>query len=190
LRPDHADARFGLCMAQLPIIYQDVGEIAERRAAYEGRLRELCQGLGQREAASSLAKGVGSNQPFFLAYQGQNDRDLQALYGSAVCKIMSERYPAPALAPPPRPGEPIRVGIVSEYFRNHSVWKLNISGWLRRLDRHQFRVFAYHTGKRGDAVTAEAQSLCERFVQGPLPADLWRETIVADEPHILIYPEV
>ena len=31
--PDYADAEFGLCMAQLPIIYEDVGEIAERRAS-------------------------------------------------------------------------------------------------------------------------------------------------------------
>ena len=188
--PDHADAKFGLCMAQLPIIYQDVGEIAERRAAYEGHLRELCRDLDRPEAASRLAKGVGSNQPFFLAYQGHNDRDLQALYGSAVCRVMGKRYPTPVLPLPPRPGEPVRVGIVSEYFRNHSVWKLNIRGWLSQLDRRRFHVFGYHTGKRRDAATVEAQALCERFVQGPLPADLWRETILADMPHILIYPEI
>jgi protein O-GlcNAc transferase len=188
--PDYADAKFGLCMAQLPIIYKDVGEIAERRAAYEGHLRELCQELGRGEASSSLAKGVGSNQPFFLAYQGHNDRDLQALYGSAVCKIMSERYRAPALALPPRLGEPVRVGIVSEFFRNHSVWKLNIRGWLRQLDRRKFRIFGYHTGLRRDAATTEAQFLCDRFIQGPLPSDRWREMILADALHILIYPEV
>jgi predicted O-linked N-acetylglucosamine transferase (SPINDLY family) len=188
--PDYADAKFGLCMAQLPIAYKDVGAIAERRAAYESKLKELCEDLARPEAVSSLAKGVGSHQPFFLAYQGQNDRDLQALYGSAVCKVMSERYPAPALALSPRPGEAVRVGIVSEYFRNHSVWKLNIRGWLHQLDRRRFRVFGYHTGKRRDAATIEAESLCARFVQGPLPADRWRESILTDMPHILIYPEV
>ncbi len=188
--PDHADAKFGLCMAQLPIVYESVAEIAERRAAYEGHLRKLCQDLGRPEAVSSLAKGVGSNQPFFLAYQGQNDRDLQALYGSAVCRLMGERYPTPALALPPRPGEAVRVGIVSEYFRNHSVWKLNVRGWLHQLDRQRFQVFGYHTGKRRDAATMEAQSLCSRFVQGPLPAERWREVILADMPHILIYPEI
>ena len=64
------------------------------------------------------------------------------------------------MAPPPGSGEPVRVGIVSEYFRNHSVWKLNISGWLRRLDRRKFRVFGYHTGKRRDATTTEALATC------------------------------
>jgi predicted O-linked N-acetylglucosamine transferase (SPINDLY family) len=35
-----------------------------------------------------------------------------------------------------------------------------------------------------------AIEFCDRFVQGPLPGDRWRETILADRPHILIYPEI
>jgi protein O-GlcNAc transferase len=190
LNPDRVDAKFGLCMAQLPVIYENVDEIAVRRTAYEGHLRELCRDLGRREAAANLATGVGSNQPFFLAYQGRNDRDLQALYGSAVCRIMAERYPAPALPPPPRPGEPVRVGIVSEYFRDHTVWKLLIKGWVSRLDRRRFRVFGYHTGRQRDATTKSAASSCDHFIEGPLPADRWRQAILADAPHILLYPEV
>jgi protein O-GlcNAc transferase len=190
VNPDHADARFGLCMAQLPIIYQNVDEIAERRTAYEQHLREICRDLGDPKVATRLAKGVGSNQPFYLAYQGRNDRELQALYGSAVCKIMAERYPDVALPPPPGPAEPVRVGIVSDYFRDHTVWKLLIKGWASQLDRRRFRVFGYHTGRQRDATTKLAASLCDHFVEGPLPADQWREAILADAPHILIYPEV
>ena len=190
LNPGRANAKFGLCMAQLAVIYQSVDEIAARRAAYEEHLRILCRDLGQPEMATRLAMGVGSNQPFYLAYQGSNDRDLQALYGSAVCKIMAERFPAPALPPPPGPAEPVRVGIVSEYFRDHTVWKLLIKGWVSQLDRRRFRVSGYHTGRQRDATTKAAASSCDYFVEGPLPADRWREAILADAPHILIYPEV
>jgi predicted O-linked N-acetylglucosamine transferase (SPINDLY family) len=190
VNPTHADAKFGLCMAQLPIIYQNMDEITERRAAYKEHLREICRDLGHPKVAAHLAKGVGSNQPFYLAYQGRNDRDLQALYGSAVCKIMAERFPGVALPPPPGPGEPVRVGIVSEYFRDHTVWKLLIKGWVSQLDRRRFRVFGYHTGRQRDATTKAAASLCDHFAEGPLPADRWREAILADAPHILIYPEV
>jgi predicted O-linked N-acetylglucosamine transferase (SPINDLY family) len=35
-----------------------------------------------------------------------------------------------------------------------------------------------------------AASFCDRFVQGPLPLDRWRQEILADAPHVLIYPEV
>jgi len=188
--PGHADAKFGLCMAQLPIIYQNMDEIGERRTAYDQHLRELCRDLGRPKAATSLAKGVGSNQPFFLAYQGLNDRDLQALYGSAVCKLMAERYPDVALPPPPAPGEPVRVGIVSDYFRDHTVWKLLIKGWASQLDRQRFRIFGYHTGRQRDTTTKAAASFCDHFAEGPLPADRWRQAILADAPHVLIYPEV
>ena len=32
--------------------------------------------------------------------------------------------------------------------------------------------------------------MCDRFVQGPLPGERWREEILSDRPHILIYPEI
>jgi predicted O-linked N-acetylglucosamine transferase (SPINDLY family) len=58
------------------------------------------------------------------------------------------------------------------------------------LDRKRFEVFCYYTGKRQDTDTGIARSLSARFVQGPLPLERWRETILADQPHVLIYPEV
>jgi predicted O-linked N-acetylglucosamine transferase (SPINDLY family) len=139
---------------------------------------------------ADLAKGVGSSQPFLLAYQGYNDRDLQALYGSFVCRVMAKRYPPAALATPPGETEPVRVGIVSGFFRQHTVWKLLIKGWLSQLVRRRFRAFGYHTGNQEDGETKVAASFCDRFVQGPLPLDRWRQEILADAPHVLIYPEV
>jgi predicted O-linked N-acetylglucosamine transferase (SPINDLY family) len=58
------------------------------------------------------------------------------------------------------------------------------------LDRRRFRIFGYHTGVPQDAETNAAAALCDRFVQGPLPIDGWRAEILADAPHVLIYPEV
>jgi predicted O-linked N-acetylglucosamine transferase (SPINDLY family) len=127
-------------MAELPVLYVSEAEINERRAAYEQCLKELCR------ADANVAKGVGSSQPFYLAYQGRNDRDLQALYGSLVSRVMGERYPPARLASPPSASEPVRVGIVSGFFRNHANWRLPIKGWLSQLDRRQFRLFGYYTG--------------------------------------------
>jgi predicted O-linked N-acetylglucosamine transferase (SPINDLY family) len=118
-----------------------------------------------------------------------DDRALQARYGALVCRLMAERYPTPALPEPPRADEPVRLGIVSGFFRQHSNWKIPIKGWMTELDRHRFRLFGYHTGER-DALTGEARALCERFVEGPLSVDGWRTAIATDRPHVLIYPEV
>jgi protein O-GlcNAc transferase len=177
-------------MAELPILYLDEPDIIARRTAYELRLRALCNAENPGTDPTNLAKGVGSHQPFFLAYQGYNDRDLQSLYGSFVCRIMAELYPSAVPPLSPAATEPVRVGIVSGFFRHHSNWKLPIKGWLRQLDRRQFRIFCYHTGVRKDAETEAAVAMCDRFVQGPLSIDRWRAEILADAPHVLIYPEV
>ena len=191
LEPDDADARVALCMAQIPILYRDEPEIAQRRAAYRQCLETLCDDVdGRRVMPHDLAKAIGSSQPFYLAYQGYNDRDLQSLYGSLVCRIMAERYPAAALSPPPRSDEPVRLGIVSGFFCRHSNWKIPIRGWLSQIDRRSFRVFGYHTGAMEDAETKLAAALCNRFVKGPLSMDRWRKAILDDAPHVLIYPEV
>ena len=190
LKPKLAAARFGLCMAQLLPIYAAETELLERRAAYTAHLRALCTGLVHDMNSADLAKAVGLSQPFLLAYQGYDDRDLQALYGSFLCGIMAERYPAAATAPPPPANEPLRIGIVSGYFREHSNWKVPIKGWLTQLDRGRFRIFGYHTGADQDAQTATAAQLCERFVQGPLSVERWRAEILSDAPHVLIYPEI
>ncbi len=192
-RPDFAIARFGLCMAQLPVAYRDEAEIQRCREAYTRVLSDfhadVVGGLGN---PAVLAAAVGSHQPFFLAYQGRDDRALQAIYGDLVVRAMAGAWPPLPLSalPVPAPGEPIRVGFVSGYFFDHSVWKMPVRGWLSHLDRRRFRIFAYHTRALRDAETARAEGLSDVFVQGPLPLAAWRERILADAPHILIYPEI
>jgi protein O-GlcNAc transferase len=190
LKPDFAEARFALCMAQLPFLYMGEPEIIDRRTAYRECLESLCDDVNQRRIPCDWANAIGSSQPFLLAYQGYNDRDLQSLYGSLVCQIMAERYPPAALSPPPRSDEPVRLGIVSGFFRGHTVWKILIRGWLSQIDRRRFGVFGYHTGVNEDAATKHAATLCDRFVRGPLSIDRWRQTILDDALHVLIYPEV
>lgn len=189
LRPDHAQARFGLCMAQLLVLYTDEDQIARHRAAYALQLQALCKDVELWNPAD-LAKGIGASQPFYLAYQGENDRDLQTRYGSLICEVMAKSYPPARLPAAPAPDEPIRVGIVSGYFHHHTVWKLITRGWIEQLDRRRFRVFGYHTGAREDAETAMAKAACERLVRGPLSIERWRQEILADAPHVLLYPEV
>jgi protein O-GlcNAc transferase len=186
--PNNAHARVALCVAQLGVIYRDEAEISRRRQAYADHLNGLIA-YARRTGPLGLASGIGASQPFFLPYQGQNDRALQSLYGQLVCGVMEARYKQPSL-PSPSPGERIRVGIVSGFFRDHSNWKIPIKGWLSGLDRSRFEVFCYHTGKRQDAETAAARELAAGFVQGPLPLDRWREAILTARPHALIYPEV
>lgn len=177
-------AQVARCMAELQVIYDTQNDIAERREAYEGQLRRLCQ------RPNAFKGGIGVSQPFYLAYQGENDRDLQALYGAAVCKQARLQYPDAQLAAPPSFGEPIRFGIISGYFRNHANWRAPIRGWLSQLNREQFQLFGYYVGILEDEATAEAERLCDNFVKGERSLSQWRTQILSDKPHVIIYPEI
>jgi predicted O-linked N-acetylglucosamine transferase (SPINDLY family) len=184
ISPDYAEARFYSCFAELPILYKNQDEIVRRREAYERKLRALANEVGRGD----LVRGATIRAPFYLAYQGYNDRDLQTLYGSLVCRIMARKYAAPRLPPPPARAEVIRVGIVSSFFCHHSNWKIPIKGWVSQLNRSRFHVTGYHLGAVRDEQTEVASRLCDRFVHRALDASSWREEILADAPHVLIYP--
>lgn len=188
-------SRFGLCMAELPIIYEDEADIDNHRAAYTRALQRLTAYYDDKSPREleGVAAAIGSSQPFFLAYQGRVDRDLQALYGNLVCRLMASAYPQWS-ARLPMPGRDaqgrIRVGIVSGYFHSHSNWKIPIKGWAERLDRDRFQLFGYHTQAWRDHRTEEAVAAFDRFVQGPRATAGWGETIRGDDLHVLIFPEI
>jgi protein O-GlcNAc transferase len=190
LKPDFLEAELALCMAELPALYEKTSDIAERRDAYASRLTKLCADVESASSPEALVEAIGSHQPFYLPYQDRNDRELQTLYGSLVCKILAARYTTPVLPNPPGSREPIRLGIVSGFFRQHSNWKIPIKGWIEKLDRDRFHVSGYHTNAERDGETDAAESMCDHFVQGPLSLDAWRRKILDDAPHVLIYPEI
>ncbi len=182
-KPNYSEARFAACFAELPILYAYEEEIVRRRNAYAQKLGALKDYVGDPAKAIEV-----TGTPFYLAYQGVNDRDLQALYGSTVCRIMERKYQAAPLPPPPPPDKPVRVGIVSAFFHQHPVWNLLIKGWISQLDRKRFQIFGYHLGTRSDVETDVAANMCDRFVHRSLTVNEWRQEILSDAPHVLIYP--
>lgn len=188
--PHHGPARLALCMAELPILYGDEAEIAARRLRYAAALERLSAASHDPGAAHSLAEAIGATQPFFLPYQGEDDRTLQALYGGLACRLLAETRPPALLASRPAPKERIRLGVVSGFFCRHTVFRLFLDGWLGQLDRDRFEVICFHTGRTTDADTQRAAAKCDRFVSEPASPSAWREAVVAAAPHVLLYPEI
>ena len=185
LEPGYTHARFARCMAELKIVYASEDDVAACRKAYAAQLADLVK----RGAAVKVDGTLP--QPFYLPYQGQNDRALQASFGAFVRERSRERHPDAPLPPPPGPDEPIRVGIVSGFFRKgHAIWKIPLKGWVTQLDRKRFRLFCYDTGSNDDEATAATRRACERFVTGKKSVAAWRGEILADAPHVLLYPEI
>ncbi len=187
--PHHGAARLAHCMAELPILYRTQAEVPMRRLRYAAALEQLSAAL-EEPATRALAAAIGATQPFFLPYQGEDDRALQAVYGRLACRVLEETSPAAPLASRPAAGERIRVGVVSGFFCRHTVFRLFLHGWLTQLDRNRFEVIGFHTGQTADAETTRAALWCDRFVQGLPSAAAWREAVSGAAPHVLLYPEI
>jgi protein O-GlcNAc transferase len=183
--PAFGPARLAACMAHLPILYRSEAEIVQRRQRYAAALQDLVADDGP-----AIAAAIGRSQPFFLPYQGEDDRALQETYGTFACRVLAASERPARLAARPASGERIRLGIVSGFFCDHTLLKLFLEGWLTHLDRRRFEVIGFHTGRTIDAQTSRCADLCDRFVFGLPSAAAWREAIESAAPHVLVYPEV
>jgi len=194
LNPNSIKACWAKCMSQIPIMYTDQTNIQESRKLYHEELIKLANTISVQtpQDIKVAADAVGSQQPFFLAYQGLNDRELQQLYGNLVCKIMALHYPK-FVENPPVPsllsGEPLRIGIVSGFFYSHSNWKLR-KGWVENLDKQRFCLYGYYTGKKRDNMTAIARQHFYHFIEDIYAFEDLCEIIRGDNLHVLIYPEI
>ncbi|BBK30763.1 putative O-linked N-acetylglucosamine transferase (SPINDLY family) [Stella humosa] len=194
-RPDDWPARLSSCVSRLPIVYRDEAERLAAREAYAADLAALAATPLPDDPAevAARAEALHVRQPFYLAYQGENDRDLQAMFGGMACRIMAARLPEYGQRPPPpglAPGERIRVGVLTAYFRNHSVWKVPLHSWLADLDRERFAIHGYFPDGEGDADTATARAFCAQFAAGPHGVDRWARRIRHDRLHVLLIPEI
>jgi protein O-GlcNAc transferase len=195
LKPDSLEVQFGYCIRRIPLIHDSEEEIEVARDSYRCELEKLRKAinLSDPKIVPQAARFVGNHQPFFLAYQGRNDRELQALYGSLIAGIQSARFPSwskKIRMPPHNSGEPLRIGIVSGFYFLHSNWKIPIKGWVSNLNRNEFRLFGYYTGRTDDAQTKIARSHFYRFSEGIASLDQWCELICNDRLHLLIFPEI
>lgn len=188
--PQCGAARLALCMAQLPILYGTEDEATVRRQRYAATLSSLAGEVQTPAAIRSLAAAIGTAQPFFLPYQGENDRTLQEIYGQLACRVLAATEPPVRLALRPAAGERIRLGIVSGFFCRHTIFKLFLEGWLTHLDRSRFELIGFHTGRTSDVCTEAAAGLCDRFIRKLPSASAWRQAVCDAAPHVLLYPEV
>ena len=191
LEPELDDARWAHAIAQLPAVYATPEAPALQRAAFARELEALDHWFTPARLAQGF-RAVGSMQPFYLAYQEENNRELLARYGALCARIMAEwqrreRIPSPAGR---RAGEVIRVGVVSHQFRHHSVWNAIVKGWFQKLDRKRFALDAFYLGAEHDAETALARRAAASFTEGAGGLREWAEAIVRRQPDVLIYPEI
>ena len=191
LDPDFAVARLAYTMSQLPAVYAEQGEQGRCRTAFSLELENLDRWFDVARLPAGF-EVVGSHQPFALAYQEANNRDLLQRHGRLCARLMEEWRQRQDFPPPGdrSPAGPLRIGIVSRYFRNHSVWHAIVKGWFQRLDRGRFSLHVFHIGTEHDQETEFARSRAASFTSGHSTLRQWVDAINGQRVDVLVYPEI
>lgn len=185
-------ALLGQCLA-LPPIYYDRAHVGDSRQKYiDGlaRLKEEVFNIRQLPVDQVLAQLQWGN--FYLAYQGQDDRQLQSDYADFVADVLSSVTPE-FFQPIPRKnitGYRLKVGFFSSFLRECTVGSY-FKSWITSLDRARFEVFVYYTGHWRDAVTSKIEASVEHHVRliGVDAVGIAR-SVKSDDLDVLIYPEM
>jgi predicted O-linked N-acetylglucosamine transferase (SPINDLY family) len=193
LKASPGDLGAGLvrAIASLPVIYDSEAEIDRDRSRYAALLADLDAASEAAPAGDCAAafEQVGKAKPFYLSYQGHDDRTLQARYGRVAARFARAAIAEPEVAPRKGRGR-IRVGFASHYFFFHSVSKL-FRGWIEKLDRDRFEVVVYDlNGGTPDAWATAIGEAAAHVRRGNADAAAWAKQIAADKLDVLIYPEI
>ena len=161
----------------LPHVYRDNTHLAEARTEYALALNRL------EHAPAPLRLGDLAHANFLLAYQGQNDLELQSRYGNWLCRQSARFQPvrAPVVAK--------RIGLLSSFWRTCTVGSY-FASWITALKAAGFSVELYQLGPESDALTERliAASDAGAVLDGTL--EQIAETIAGRGLDVLIYPEL
>ncbi len=142
----------------LPVIYDSLDHIAATRAELSDNLDKLLADNIQMDPTRELLP-----THFYLAYHGQNDRELHEKFARLA------QGPRSLPLPPPKAvrGSKIRVGFLSRYLRNHTIGQLN-HGLIAKLPRDRFEVTVLLAGPApDDSLGGRIASQCDHFVRMP-----------------------
>lgn len=190
LEPENGAARWARVMCRIPAIRDAGTDLASVRAEFSNEFAQLDRWFDERRNATGH-EAVGVLQPFWLAYQAEDNRELLGAYGRLCARLMATWQADAGLHPRvTRDPGPVRIGVVSQYFRHHSVWNALVRGWYLGIDRARFELHSFCLGQARDAETEFAESRSASFTRGPKALRQWVEAILEARPDVLIYPEV
>ena len=189
-KPDYAEARWSIAMSQLSAVFGPGTDLSGCRAEFKVALAELDEWFCTERIKDGF-KAVGSHQPFYLAYQEENNRDLLSRYGGLCFRLMDDWLQRqPFVSARTAPTNITKLGIVSGHFCNHSVWHALVKGWLQHLDRTRFELHLFYLSTTQDDETTFAKRNATTFSQAKGGVMQWVETILGQHLDVLIYPEI
>jgi len=190
LMPNSNIARWGKLFTFIPIIPSSSKSVQELRVAFTSELQELDKWFNQ-ERLDGAHEAVGSSQPFYLAYQELNNKELLNQYGLICHRIMSHWQKTHLLQHSVKKENiKIRIGIISEQICNHSVWNAITKGLVLNLDVNKFEIHIFHLGTSVDDETSSARGKAKTFTNNQFSLLDLSKSIIEKSLDVLVYPEI
>jgi len=129
---------------------------------------------------------------FFLAYHGQNDRELLSDIARMIAKIgPSLEYVAPhCLGAAKTPGKrPIKIGMISRFWYRHPIGKV-YCGIIERLNRQNVSVVLFRFTAPEDQEAERINQAADKVVLLPSSISAARELIAKEELDLLFYTDL
>ncbi len=173
----------------LPPVYAHAADAVRWRARYaEGlarTLEELPRWLSHPDRVFDLERNN-----FLLAYQGEDDWELQRRYSTLLARLAGAAAPGLRASRPRRAGGGrLRVGFAGTIFRDCTAGRY-FERWVTGLDGERFERFVYHTAPLSDAFTQRIAGASEHFTHLLAGTRAIAERIAADGLDVLVHPEV
>ena len=174
----------------LPQVYADVADVGRwRRRFSEGLAGLLAEQERWLPRAQQLFDLERNN--FLLAYQGEDDRELQSGYATLLARFADVAAPELRARRPPRhhAARRLRVGFAGSIFRDCTAGRY-FERWITQLDRSRFEPFVYHTAPLADDFTRRIAAAADRFVALNAGTRHAAKLIADDGLDVLVHPEV
>lgn len=134
---------------------------------------------------------VGSRQPFDFSYRLENNREVFSNYGQICINLMTElQNKIPFIINTENKEGKIKIAIIGEHIRNHSVWNIITKGIITIIDKELFELHIYHLGNIFDEETDLAIELCKKYNNGYNNVEEWANKLINDGIQVIIYPEL
>lgn len=174
----------------LPAVHADQASIDRCRAQFASGLSMLESRFPQavlRTLEPSLSHLNWSN--FLLAYQCEDDLELQTRYGDWLGMAAATLRPDLAAPSPQRKPGPPRIGLLSGHWHESTAGSY-FADWIEALDVTAFETTVLALGPRFDAFTDALESQCRRLVRLDGNIDAAADAVRAEDFDLLIYPEL
>jgi protein O-GlcNAc transferase len=168
--------------AVLPVIYESSEQAEQWRRQLHDDLLQLVQRGVQIDPTEQVLPNL-----FYLAYQGQNDREIMELVGRLL--LPPEQRRLRLAAPSGSRGPRIRLGVLSRYLCDHTIGHLNLR-LIERLDREKFECVVLPLPSAQDSIADRYAQAAQRVIPLPeaLPAAL--QAVHAAQLDVLFFPEL